>query len=316
MLQLSSRQRLASWLRIAAIACCAFAMLSCSLTVSINPTTPPPPSSHSYHINWTPGAVGFPNVTLTLEAIIPPQQLDLAPSNYVRAKLKVGDLFEFSTDDPRYRCVEAVAVATVPILFFPESELARGLTAVNDFLVAYQRCSPLIVEQRNSLDALAALHPLLAQNNYVLMFHVRSQRLVSKNASGNEYSPIDPSSVQYPTSTPSVSPTVAPSPSPASPMLSVRPGNFSTGEHCSSNGFNSWVCLEELTNTGGGTLNWTASNSDDAQITPSSGTLPAGQSMKLTIYFACNSANFTLTFSGPTNTAVALVQVTNVESCH
>ncbi len=258
-----------------------------------------PCGSCSYTLTWNPVISGFPNVDLTLTPIVPPKPLSLKPTDYAQVPLTVGK-FSFSTDDPAYQCLEADAATALPIILAPENEVISGFGAINDFLIVYQACGKFV---QTSHANLASLGGMAAKQ--LIFFRITGQKMVSRAADGQEYTPFGPVFGTIPTPTP-----------PTPPMLSVMPGNFNTGEHCSSNGFHSWVCSEELTNTGGGTLNWTASNSDDAEIRPSRGTLSAGQSTMLVIDFACDSVNFTLTFSGPTNTVVARVQVTNRGSCH
>jgi hypothetical protein len=284
-----------SWLRTVILVACIFLVTSCTVTVTQSSCS----SSNSYTLIWHPGVPGFSDVNLTLTPVIPPKALSLKPSDYVQVNLNVGN-FSFSTNDPAYQCLETVAATTLPIIFAPQNEVISGFAAINDFLIVYHACGQFV---QTSHASVASREGIAAKE--LIFFQITGQKMVSHASNGKELTPFGPAGGP-------ISPTVPPAP----PVLSVSPGNFSTGVHCSSNGLNSWVCLEELTNTGGGTLNWTASNSDDAQIIPLSGTLSAGQSTTLSINFACKSANFTMTFSGSTNTVIALVQVTNVESCH
>ncbi len=227
----------------------------------------------------------LPDINIQVTPIIPPTALERL-SGWVRVDVTIGTI-HFSTDDPRFKCFESL----VPFI------IADDFAFPGFYIAVYDNC----FQGGYSRPASGAMMASLLQGNQVAVFKFpRNNSLCSR---GQCILPLNP-------------PTPSPTPALMPPMLSVLPGNFNTGEHCSSNGLNSWVCSEELTNTGGGTLNWTASNSDDAEIRPSSGTLSAGQSTMSIIDFACNSANFTLTFSGPTNTAVALVQVTNIKSCH
>jgi len=244
-------------------------------------------------LSYTLTDSALPDINVQVTPFIPPRALNTL-SGWVRVDVTIGTI-HFSTDDPRFKCFESL----VPFI------IADDFAFPGFYIAVYDNC----LQSGYSRPASGAMMTSLPLDNQVAVFEFpRDNSLCSQGQCILPLNPLTP--------TPTPSPTPSPTPTLTPPMLSVVPGNFNTGEHCSSNGFNSWVCSEELTNTGGGTLNWTASNSDDAEIRPPSGTLSAGQSTMLIIDFACDSANFTLTFSGPTNTAVALVQVTNIQSCH
>lgn len=102
-----------------------------------------------------------------------------------------------------------------------------------------------------------------------------------------------------PTATPSATgvpiPTGTPIPPDGQPVLSVEhpPFNFML-----CNSLTPKQSSLTVTNTGGGTLNWTATTTDGYTFTPSSGTLAAGKSDSVTITNITKSGQFTVTSPG------------------
>ncbi len=218
-------------LLLLAIACLAVLVPACGSTDGSSPT---PPRGHHYQLIWTPALPGFPNVALTLEPIIPPQSIDLLPSNFVRATLQVGNQFRFSTDDPAYRCVEGVSGAVLPLLFAPEEEAITGFQVIHTFLFAYQSCGSLIAERRVPADMFTSLSALHSGSNEVLMFRITGQRLVSTKSDGETYTPIKDVTPLTPTVSPTVTP-VTPTVSPTvTPVVSFSVQPTTTNGLCQS----------------------------------------------------------------------------------
>ncbi len=103
-----------------------------------------------------------------------------------------------------------------------------------------------------------------------------------------------------PTPKPVIRPTPTPSPTPTpTPRLSANPTSFSVPKDClASPTGGGWTCYTKLTNTGKVSLKWSAS-SNGASVSPSSGKLSPGQSVRVAITVGCSK--YTVTFSGPAN---------------
>jgi len=89
------------------------------------------------------------------------------------------------------------------------------------------------------------------------------------------------------------------------PQLNVNQQQIAVAQMCKSSA-GAWTCNETLSSSGTqGNLAWTASSSETGgvTITPASGTIAAGQTMSVTIAIpiASCATNFTLTFTGLTN---------------
>jgi len=86
-------------------------------------------------------------------------------------------------------------------------------------------------------------------------------------------------------------------------MLAVNPTNLLPSV-CPwhSEAFLCTVTLTESSNSQGN-LNWTASSTGSANITPTSGILTPGQPTQVTLFVSCDSE--TITFTGPGNTVSA-----------
>jgi len=165
---------------------------------------------------WNPAMSGFPNVNLTLTPFIPPKALSWKPSDYARVNLTVGN-FSISTDDPAYQCLETVATTVLPIIFAPESEIS-DIAAINDFLVGYQACGQFL--QTSHAD-LASLGGIAAKE--LIFFRVTGQKMVSRAANGQEFTPSGPVGGITPT----------PTPTPVTPIINFKPSLSASSENCS-----------------------------------------------------------------------------------
>ncbi len=268
-----------------------YAMLS---WLKVLPWTRSP--GHTYEFKGMFNDPSFPPITVDATPIVPPKALSALPSDYVQVKLTVGTL-TFSTDDPQYQCIQGL----VPLLF--DEELAYP----GVFLAVYNNCGSLVY--RGQVGLMTISRPLVGSSGLYVMFTIPHDSVCSTNSSGRRLCLATPPAPVPPTPTPTptpVPPTPTPTPTLTPPVLSVSPGNFKLpgDPNCSYDskaGF--WNCAAVLANSGQSDLNWSASSNTPGVIfNPSSGTLPSGITMPVTISvpgYSC--ANPTLTFSGPVN---------------
>lgn len=287
-------KNLRSWLRTIILLVCILSVTACTVTLSFCEP------SNSYTLIWHPGVSGFPDVTLTLTPVIPPKALDAKPSSYVQVDLKVGSNFEFSTNDPKYQCLETIAATVLPILLAPENEVIGGFTAVSDFLVVYQACGQFVQRPPAKLASLGGI-----AGKALIFFQATGQKLVS-TANGQELSPLN--LPQSSTVTPSITPTQI-TPTPPPPMLTVIPTRFNGNKACSYGANNGWTCSATLSSSSNnqGNLNWSASSSGLPGISFSqpNGTLSPGRSQPVEIFVPAVTicpVTANLIFSGPANT--------------
>ncbi len=288
-------KNLRSWLRTVTLLACILSVTACTVTLSFCN------SSNSYTLTWHPGISGFPDVTLTLTPVIPPKALDAKPSSYVQVDLKVGSNFEFSTNDPKYKCLETVAATVLPILLAPENEVIGGFAAVSDFLVVYQACGQFVQHPSAKLASLGGI-----AGKALIFFQATGQKLVS-TANGQELSPLN--LPQSPTVTPSITPTQI-TPTPPPPALTVIPTGFNGNKDCSYGANNGWTCSVTLNSSSSnqGDLAWSASSSGlpGISFSQSNGTLSPGTSQQIEVFVSASTvcpASASLAFSGPANTA-------------
>jgi hypothetical protein len=287
-------KNLRSWLRTVSLVACVLSLTACSLSFART-------SSNSYALTWHPGVSGFPDVTLTLTPVIPPKALDLKPSNYVQVDLKVGSNFEFSTDDPKYQCLETVAATTLPILFAPEGEVISGFEAVSNFLVIYQACGQFL---QTSPVKLASSVGAAAQE--LIFFQITGQKMVSQTANGQELSPLNlPAHSNAPTPTP----TIPPPPLPTVQILSPTADASYTFTH----GGSFSLILESVASQGVISYAWTdtlhlvndSNGEDTLQVTPDYNQVPCdtpvSDTISLTVtdsYGQTAKAEVTITIKG------------------
>ncbi len=227
--------------------------------------TPTPPNP-TYTLIWNTAMSGFPNVNLTLTPIIPPKALSWKPSDYVRVNLTVGN-FSFSTDDPAYQCLETVATTVLPIIFAPESEIS-DIAAINDFLVGYQACGQFL--QTSHAD-LASLGGIAAKE--LIFFKITGQKMVSRAANGQEFTPSGPVSGTIPTPTP---PPSTPTPTPVTPIINFKASLSPSVEYCTGSTTVLPPFKLSLDNTGSNVdVQWTATFREQS---PSGSPWGSGQS--------------------------------------
>ncbi|GHO51058.1 hypothetical protein [Ktedonospora formicarum] len=133
----------------------------------------PDPSHHTFTVTWTPE--NLKDVSLDIRPIIPPKQLDEYPSSYIDVTAKFKGEIVFKTDDPYYQCFEALAISGAGILIF-EADPAAATVAGPLFLVAYNKCGPLLLGENHRGSHLGMITgPTIAKSrsDYVVLYEFK-----------------------------------------------------------------------------------------------------------------------------------------------